>query len=76
MAWYPAYEFDWDRDNLDHVAFHGGSQELVEDIYGNEPRFFRNRSGRAATHIMIGPDSSGGFWTVPLVRLPGNRGGQ
>lgn len=57
---------DWDVDdnNLDELARHGLTLEIVDAIAGNRPRFRRNKKGRAATHQMIGPDHSGRFCVV------------
>ncbi len=72
MAWYPAYEFEWDADNLEHFE-QRGSPDIVLQVYDDEPKFYRNRSQRATTHLMIGQDISGRLWTIAMTRLADNR---
>jgi uncharacterized DUF497 family protein len=57
---------DWDVDdhNIEELANHGVSLEVVEAVATNRPRFRRNKKRRAATHQMIGPDEGGSFWVV------------
>lgn len=66
--------WEWDDDNLDHLAQHGLNRRVVLQVAHVDPRFRRNRSGRAATHQMIGPDYGGQFWTVCIVECSGKRG--
>lgn len=60
-------EFEWDEENLEHLRPHGVTLELAEEIKDGAPLFFLNRPGRGGTHMMIGPDDSGRFWTIILV---------
>jgi uncharacterized DUF497 family protein len=63
---------EWDDQNVEHIARHGVSPEDVEFALADQPLFFRNAPGRAATHVMIGQDEQGRILYVPilLVRWP------
>jgi hypothetical protein len=58
--------FEWD-DNEEHLARHGLTLEVVEQVRDNAPRFFANLPGRTASHVMIGPDLSGSFCYVAIM---------
>jgi uncharacterized DUF497 family protein len=58
---------EWDEQNTEHIRRHGVEPEDVESVLANAPLFFRNLSGRSATHIMVGQDYSGRVLYVPLV---------
>lgn len=60
---------DWDDENRAHIASHGVAREDVEFALANSPWFFRNLSGRSATHIMIGRDAKGRVLYVPLLHV-------
>lgn len=69
--------FIWeDRDggNLEHCARHGVTPVVAAAVLGESPRFFLNDPGKTGTHMMIGPDDNGRFWTVVI--LPGAEPGQ
>ena len=67
-------EWEWDDDNLGHLAAHGLGRRTVEQVAAEAPRFRRNRRGRAASHQMVGPDAGGAFWTVCVAEAPGRPG--
>lgn len=59
-------ELQVDDGNEQEFARHAvSSDELFEVLYGI-PVFLRNRRGRSATLLMIGPSSGGRLLTVPL----------
>ena len=63
---------EWDDDNLRHILVespHGLTRLLVETVKDTAPLLFINepREGRSGTHVMIGPDADGRFWTVILL---------
>ncbi len=63
-------EFQWDTRNLEHAARHEVSPRLVLAIAANEPRLFRNSgTGRSGSHLMIGPEDDGRFWSIVLLRI-------
>lgn len=62
-------EWEWDDDNIEHLARHGLTPELIQDeIWLEAPKYNANRAGRIASHIMVGPDRSGRLWTVCIVQ--------
>ena len=62
--------FDWDEDNLAHAARHGVTPIIVQQVAFNEPKLFANvGEGRTGSHLMIGPDDGGRFWSVVLIGL-------
>lgn len=62
-------DLEWDDGNLDELAGHGVARAAVVAVLQENPKFRRNKKGRAATHQMIGPDRGGSFWTICLVRV-------
>lgn len=67
-------EFDWDEDkpenqhsNLRHCARHGVTPIVAAEVKDGLPKFFLNDPGKTASHIMIGPDFSGRFWTIAIL---------
>lgn len=64
------HEWQWDDDNLEHLARHGLNRRIVLEVATTSPRFRRNRKARAATHQMIGPDLGGAFWTICIAEIP------
>ena len=61
------WEFEWDDNNMEHCAVHGVTPTVAESVKGELPSFFENRPGKTGTHVMIGPDHTGAFWTVILL---------
>ncbi len=62
---------DWDIDdaNLEELAAHGISFEILDQVGEEGPRFRLNKKHRAATHQMIGPDHGGRFWVICIVEV-------
>lgn len=67
-------EWLWDDDNVEHIARHGVSAGDVLAVWLGDPRYRRNRKGRAASHQMIGPDAGGRFVAVFVAPVPGRPG--
>ena len=57
----------WTAQNVRYVRRHRGSIGAVEAVLAKAPRYFLNKAGRTATHVMIGPDSRGRMWTIPIL---------
>jgi uncharacterized DUF497 family protein len=64
------YELEFDDDNFAELDRHNIALEDVVSVLDGEPRFFRNRRGRAATRLMIGPDGGGRILAVPIMETP------
>lgn len=67
-------EWEWDDENIAHLARHRLTPRLVREVAGANPLFRRNKQSRAATHQMIGPDHQGAYWTVCLRQHELDRG--
>jgi len=61
------WEFEWDDNNESHCARHNVTPMVAEHVKDSRPKFFRNRPGKTGTHVMIGPDDTGRFWTIILL---------
>jgi hypothetical protein len=59
--------WDFDDANIEELAAHGLTPELVDQVLENGGRFRRNKKRRAASHQMIGSDGGGRFWVVCIV---------
>ena len=67
-------DFQWDQHNIDHAERHGITPRLLSRVASGEPLLFaEKRTGRSGSHLLIGPDEAGRFWTVVLARLGANR---
>jgi hypothetical protein len=60
-------DWEFDEGNLEELAAHGLTVEILDVVLESRPRFRRNKKDRAVTHQMIGPDSGGRFWVVCVV---------
>lgn len=60
-----------DSGNLDHLARHGVTEERVWQVFLGPARYVTNApaTGRSGTHLMIGPDAAGRFWTIVLAMV-------
>jgi uncharacterized DUF497 family protein len=67
------WEFEWDESNEAHCSRHGVTPMVAELVKDDRPKFFRNRPGETGTHVMIGEDDKGRFWTI-ILRGTGQRG--
>ena len=59
-------ELEIDEENAKEMAKHGVSEARALSVLEMTPRVFGNRRNRSATHILIGPDSSGIILSVPV----------
>jgi hypothetical protein len=64
----------WDEGNLTELACHGLSRRIVIEVAHEDPKFRRNRRGKAVTHQMIGPDYGMRMWTVCIATVFGHMG--
>jgi hypothetical protein len=67
-------EWDWDDGNLGYLGRRGLSRRHIREVSQERPLFRRNLAGRAATHLMIGPDNGGAMWTICIVEVSGKPG--
>ena len=58
-------EFEWDDDNIEHIARHGVSPDEVEDVaFDDEPWI---KKGRRGTRYMLGYTVAGRYLFVVYV---------
>jgi hypothetical protein len=62
-------DLDWDQQNVEHIARHDVRPEEVEFALRNDARFFLNKPGHSATHVMVGHDQWGRVLYVPILCL-------
>jgi uncharacterized DUF497 family protein len=55
------HAFDWDHDNIDHIAEHSVTTEEVEEACYNRPLVFRTRQEK---YCVLGRSDSGRYLTV------------
>lgn len=67
-------EWDWQDDDVEHLARHGVQPRDVLAVWREEPRYRRNRRNRGASHQMIGPDGAGNVFAVFIVEDNVTRG--
>jgi hypothetical protein len=60
-------ELEWDEHNEEHCAEHHLTPTIAEEVRTRLPLFFPNKPDRTATHLMIGPDAAGNFWTIAIL---------
>ena len=63
-------EFQWDDLNESHLS-HGFDPVIAEEVRLIAPRFWVNKRSATGTHLMVGPSSTGLFWTVSILRVRG-----
>lgn len=64
--WLDVRELAFDAVNEAKFAAHGVTIIDILDVLDLEPRFFMNRRGRRASHVMLGPTGSGRVLVVPI----------
>ncbi len=64
--WVDVTELVFDALNERKLADHGITIMDVLEVMDNQPRFFANRRSRRASHVMVGPTSSGRVLVVPI----------
>lgn len=62
-------EWSWDDRNLEYLGRRGATRRTVHQVAAEAPKFRRNRAGRTATHLMIGPDFGGTMWTICIIEI-------
>ena len=62
-------EFEWDERNEEHCGRHDLDPLIAEEVKDGAPKFYPNKPDVTGSHMMIGPDDEGEFWTVILVRV-------
>lgn len=60
-------DLEIDDANAGEMAGHGITEARVLSVLEATPKVFRNRRGRSATHILIGPDSHGIILSIPIL---------
>jgi hypothetical protein len=65
-VWLDVQELVFDAVNETKLAVHGVTVIEVLEILDLEPRFFENRRGRRASHVMVGPTVSDRVLVVPI----------
>ena len=60
------HEVEIDDANAEEMAKHGVDEARVLSVLEGKPKVFPNRRRRSATHILIGPDSSGIILSIPI----------
>ena len=55
-----AVDFEWNQGNVDKLAERGILIHEVEGVWGNKPRYNRNKKAGSATWWMIGMDPVSG----------------
>jgi hypothetical protein len=66
LVWLDVQELVFDLVNETKLAAHSVTILEVLEILDLEPRFFVNRRGRRASHVMVGPTTSGRMLVVPI----------
>ena len=68
------WDLEFDDANRRHFAEGAASgrtydENTITDVRADDPRMFMNAQSptRSASHLMIGRDSNGQFWTIPIV---------
>ena len=59
-------EFEWDDENMVHCGLHDFGPRIAEQVRSRLPLYFKNKAGRRATYVMVGPDRSGRSWTIAI----------
>jgi len=62
--------FDWDEDNIEHIARHQYSCEEVEEVFAVPFRLEKTRDGR---YVASGQTDAGRVTAVVFERFPGRR---
>lgn len=60
-------EWEWDEENIAHLARHGLTPKVVREVSFVGPKFRDNVEGRTASMQMIGPDTNLGIWTICIL---------
>lgn len=63
------HSWQWDDANLDYLARRGITRRIVRQVAEEAPLFRKNKAGRSASHLMIGPDQGGKLWTICILEV-------
>ena len=58
----------FDDENEAKFERHRVTVAEVQQVYDKWPRYYENRAGSRATHVMVGPTRTGRLLVVPLER--------
>lgn len=61
----------FDDENEAKFAAHNVTVEEAQEVFDLEPRYYRNRRRRRASHVMVGPTFRGRVLVVPIERWGG-----
>ena len=61
----------FDDENEAKFAQHRITPGEVQQVFDRQPRFYRNRPGRRASIVMVGPTARGQVLVVPLEEVGG-----
>lgn len=57
---------EYDEEVTRHIARHRLTPEIVFEVVDSDAVWFKNRPGQRGSHLLIGPDRNGRFWTIIL----------
>ncbi|MGZ8843894.1 MAG: BrnT family toxin [Pyrinomonadaceae bacterium] len=61
-------KFEWDDDNIDHVALHHVETDEAEAVFDNKPLILRTQGDK---YLAIGQTNEGRYLAIVFVRKPG-----
>ena len=67
-------DFEFDSFNIRHLAVHGLTEEMIWDIWLDDPVVVPDRPLHSGTHLLIGMDSAGVLRTIAIVCVDDERG--
>ena len=62
-------ELEWDEANIEHCARHELTPTVAESVRTGAPKLFPNGESKTGSHVMVGPNEPGRYWTVILLDL-------
>jgi hypothetical protein len=62
-------EVRWDWRVVRHGRRHALYPYIGQAVMAIAPRYFENKPGRRGSHVAVGPDRTGRFWTISIERL-------
>jgi len=65
-VWLDVNELVFDALNEEKFAVRGISVVEILEVLDREPRFYVNRRGRRASHVIVGPTFDGRLLVVPI----------
>jgi uncharacterized DUF497 family protein len=61
-----AYTFEWDQENVDHIAWHQVEPDEAEAVFDNDPLVLRTGDGK---YLAYGQTDEGRYLLVVFVRM-------